>query len=159
MKGDLPLMPEVSNTINRDMVRQRQKKMTELGGKPHGLLTGDTVLVEQAKKNKLTPRYKPEPAKVIGIKGSMVTAESGNKTTTRDGSRFKKIRAEPEETIHQEEDDGDSEDDRQSTEVSNTDGPSRRPEPQREMVTTAEKSRPVRTTAGVPPERLEYYAM
>ena len=70
--------------------------MRNRGGKPHRLSIGDPVLIQQRKKNKLTPAYDPHPAKVVGVKGSMVSVQTGTKTVTRDGSRFKKLRKEPE---------------------------------------------------------------
>jgi hypothetical protein len=68
--------------------------MRERPGKPHKLSVGDSVLVKQPKRNKLTPAYNPHPAKVIGVKGSMVAVETDTNTVTRDGSKFKKLRRE-----------------------------------------------------------------
>ena len=154
MKIDMPLTPGDSSAICREDVERRQKKMAEQApGKPHNLSLGDTVMVEQEKRNKLTPRYNPRPARVIGVQGSMVTVQSGDKVIVRDGSRFKKVRVNREATrpLPQEESESEEEDTSVGSE------PSERSESQ----TTAQpaRQRPVRSTAGVPPERLEYYKM
>ena len=52
---------------------------------------GDTVLVRQQKKNKLTPCFDPKPYEIIEIKGSMVTATRKGHTITRNSSFFKAI--------------------------------------------------------------------
>lgn len=52
---------------------------------------GDTVLVKQPKKNKLTPPFNPKPGTVLERKGSMVTVHHGDRTVTRDASHFKRI--------------------------------------------------------------------
>ena len=55
---------------------------------------GDTVLVRQPKKNKLTPYYNPKPMQVTAKKGPMLTAkQSGGTHITRNSSHFKKITA------------------------------------------------------------------
>ena len=52
---------------------------------------GDTVLVRQPKKNKLSTPFNPEPLVVEEKKGSMVTASDGFKSITRNSSMFKII--------------------------------------------------------------------
>ena len=63
-------------------------------GKEHDLQVGDVVLSKQKKKNKLTPAYNPEPVTVTNVKGSMVTVQ-GEKSSTRDGSTFKRLLFDP----------------------------------------------------------------
>ena len=55
--------------------------------KEHTILVGDTILVRQQKKNKLSTRFDPEPYQVTRVKGTMVTATR----LTRNISFFKKI--------------------------------------------------------------------
>ena len=63
----------------------------KLGTKSSGIKPGDTVLVRQPKKNKLSTPYSPEPLVVEERKGSMVTASDGLKSITRNSSMFKII--------------------------------------------------------------------
>ena len=63
-------------------------------GSAHQLQVGDSVLIRQAKRNKLTPRYSPDSMTVVEIKGSSVIASDGRKTIMRDGSCFKKLNQE-----------------------------------------------------------------
>ena len=93
MKVGLPIGIEASDAIDRAKVEAAQAKMEESRkGAEHRLSRGDTVLVKQPKGNKLTPAYNPEPMTVTDVKGSMVTARSDDKSVTRDGSRFKKMK-------------------------------------------------------------------
>ena len=59
--------------------------------KEHTILVGDTVLVRQQKKNKLSTRFDPEPYQVTRVKGTMVTATRPEHYVTRNISFFKKI--------------------------------------------------------------------
>ena len=52
---------------------------------------GDCVLVKQKRKNKLSTRFDPRPWRVTKIKGTMVTAQRENFTTTRNQSFFKLV--------------------------------------------------------------------
>lgn len=51
--------------------------------KPAGLKVGDSVLVKQKKKNKLSAPFNPEPMTIKNIKGNMITAATENKEITR----------------------------------------------------------------------------
>ena len=64
---------------------------SKLGTKPSDIKPGDTVLVRQPKKNKLSTPFNPEPVIVEEKKGSMVTASDGSKSITRNLSVFKII--------------------------------------------------------------------
>jgi hypothetical protein len=60
--------------------------------KPSQFKVGDSVLVKQEKKDKLTPPFNPTPLKIKEKKGSMITAADGqNKMITRNSSHFKKV--------------------------------------------------------------------
>ena len=59
--------------------------------KVSSLVIGDSVLVRQQKRNKLTSYYDPSPYKVVDIKGSMVTAERQGHRIVRNNSFFKQI--------------------------------------------------------------------
>ena len=56
---------------------------------PSSLAVGDCVLVQQQRKNKLTPNYNPEPYMIIETKGLTVTAEIKGHRITRNSSHFK----------------------------------------------------------------------
>ena len=54
---------------------------------------GDTVLVKQQKKNKLSTRFNPNIYTVKHVKGTMITATSGTHSITRNVSFFKHFNA------------------------------------------------------------------
>ena len=54
---------------------------------------GDTVLVKQQKKNKLSARFNPNIYTVKHVKGTMITATSGTHSITRNVSFFKHFNA------------------------------------------------------------------
>lgn len=58
---------------------------------PSSLAVGDTVLVRQRKRNKLTPYYDPTPYTVITVKGAMITARRPGHQMVRNSSFFKKV--------------------------------------------------------------------
>ena len=92
MKVDLPMDAEAGHLVDRAKVDAAQKKMIVRRGQEHTLEEGDTVLIRQRKKNKLTPSYDSEPLDVTDVKGSMVTAQRRKgRPVTRDGSWFKKV--------------------------------------------------------------------
>ena len=76
---------------NRAMARSKAYQDQKRHTKPCSLSLGDTVLVRQQKRNKLTPFYNPAPYRVIAIKGSMVTAQRGGLQIVRNSSFFKQI--------------------------------------------------------------------
>ena len=93
MNVGLPVDDTESQVIDRKLVEEKQRKMSERQrGKEHQLRQGDTVLVQQKKRNKLTPRYDPEPYIVRDVKGSMVMAQGERRSITRHGSCFKQIK-------------------------------------------------------------------
>ena len=60
--------------------------------KPSQFKVGDSVLVKQEKKDKLTPPFNPSPLKIKQKKGNMITAaDKQNKMITRNSSHFKKV--------------------------------------------------------------------
>ena len=66
------------------------------------LSVGDTVLVRQQKRNKLTSFFRPEPYKIVSIKGSMVSARRGGHIIVRNSSFYKKVdlpREEPKQVV------------------------------------------------------------
>ena len=60
---------------------------------------GDTVLVKQPKRQKLSTPYHPTPLTVTKKHHSMLTAESANRKVTRNLSHFKKLLADDPTTI------------------------------------------------------------
>ena len=55
------------------------------------LAVGDTVMVKQEKRDKLSTPFNPTLLKVTARKGSMMTAEDSHRRVTRNSSHFKKI--------------------------------------------------------------------
>jgi len=57
------------------------------------LAAGDTVLVRQTRRNKLSSYYEPQPYVITDIRGSMITAQRviDGRTTTRNISFFKRV--------------------------------------------------------------------
>ena len=181
MKVDLPVLATESNAIDRNKVERGQDKMRERPGKSHKLSIGDMVLIRQPKRNKLTPAYDPSPAKVVEVKGSMVTARSDRKIVTQDGSRFKRIHKDDRlaclDNGDSSEDElrshfGDNEEEGEHGNAGNNEDPhidqpiamteSQQQSSAESMTHHREpiaSTRPQRTTAGVPPVRYRDYAM
>ncbi len=64
---------------DRDAERKMKSKIyadVKRGAKPCDIRAGETVLVKQPKRNKLTSDFKPEPFKVVERKGNSVVIES-----------------------------------------------------------------------------------
>ena len=55
------------------------------------LSVGDKVLIKQPKQNKMSTPFRPEPLQITHKKGSMITAQNGECTVTRNSSFFKKL--------------------------------------------------------------------
>ena len=94
------LLPQFSVKRPDKRIRQRDAKVKlkrklysdkKFGAKQSKSKPGDSVLVKQPKKNKLTPPFNPNPGIITQKKGSMVTVRHGNRTLTRDASHFKPI--------------------------------------------------------------------
>ena len=101
-------LPEVSPAPARQQTLQETRKIiaerdaeqkskikayadSKLGTKPSNNKPGDTVLVRQPKKDKLSTLFNPEPLVVKKKKGSMVTASDGLKSITQNSSMLKLI--------------------------------------------------------------------
>ena len=74
----------------------RKEKMKEYADKCSNtkstdLSVGDKVLIKQPKQNKMSTPFKPEPLQITHKKGSMITAQNGERTVTRNSSFFKKL--------------------------------------------------------------------
>ena len=67
--------------------------------KPCYMKPGDTVLVKQKRQNKLTPPFSPDPYEITARKGSMVTAQRGDHTITRNSSHFKVMKGGADPTL------------------------------------------------------------
>ena len=95
-----------SNVINRHReARRNDAKRKQLAKryadtrrrtKPSGIKEGDTVLVQQKKQNKLSPRFSTTPYTVVSRKGTKVIAKNANHSV-RNASFFKKV---PREVLH-----------------------------------------------------------
>ena len=98
MRTRLPTLIEEEDTVDREKDKRYREKMAETRkGMPHTFKTGDKVLIKQARKNKLTPRYNPESLTVVDVRGSSVVVSDGRTTIMRDGSHFKKMLNDTEE--------------------------------------------------------------
>ena len=89
------LLPQFSEHVTkRDSEAKLKRKLysdKKMGAKQSVTKPGDTVLVKQPKKSKLTPPFNPKPGTVLERKRSMVTVQHGDRTVTRDASHFKWI--------------------------------------------------------------------
>ena len=74
-------------------VKEKEKKYadTRRHTKSRKFMMGQTVLVQQEKKNKLTTLFEPIPYHVTRVKSSMITAQrtTDNRTVTRNSSFLK----------------------------------------------------------------------
>jgi hypothetical protein len=120
LKIPLPSIPKTQQQETQDPMRKRdqeKKKMKKYSdhrqhSKTTDLKIGDTVLIRQPKKNKLTPPFNPKPSTVEARKGTMVTVKRGSKKITRNISFFKKIDNRATDTSDDEDDDDDFDCDR-----------------------------------------------
>ena len=85
---------DVQRFNERAMARSKAFQDSKRRTKPSSLGLGDTVLVRQQKRNKLTSYYNPDPFKIVAVKGSMITAARNGQKIVRNSSFFKKIPAE-----------------------------------------------------------------
>ena len=99
----------------RDKLKKRKMKMRSdkrKNAKKSDLKLGDTVLVKQPKRDKLTTPFNHKPYEITNKKGSMITAERFDHQIARDSSHFKHVKTEPEKSpdpvIVEEEEDYDS---------------------------------------------------
>ena len=97
LKSTLPRVQydEASPEI-RQADATRKEKMKEYAdkcsnAKSTDLSVGDKVLIKQPKQNKMSTPFKPEPLQITHKKGSMITAQNGERTVTRNSSFFKKL--------------------------------------------------------------------
>ena len=107
VRGKLPMLNKKSNVINRHREARRndakQKQLakqhadTRRRTKPSGTKENDTVLVQQEKQNKLSPRFSTTIYTVVSSKGTRVIAENANHRIVRNASFFKKV---PREMLH-----------------------------------------------------------
>ena len=89
-----PVLEKQKNMTDRDAEQTLKMKAYadhKLGVRESKIKLGDTVLIKQPKRNKLSSPFSPVPLVVEEKKGSMVTASNGNKTITRNSSMFKVV--------------------------------------------------------------------
>ena len=89
-----PVLEKQKNMTDRDAEQKLKMKAYadhKLGVRESKIKLGDTVLIKQPKRNKLSSPFSPVPLVVEEKKGSMVTASNGNKTITRNSSMFKVV--------------------------------------------------------------------
>ena len=81
-----------SDKINKEKMKSYADRKNN--AKPSQLKVGDTVLVKQEKKDKLTTPFNPKPMKIVETKGTMITAKSCDeeKQITRNSSHFKQVK-------------------------------------------------------------------
>ena len=84
--------PQRREVENRDAREKSKMKKNADERRDSQLCVGDTVLVRQTRKNKLSAAFDPRPLKVSAKKGNMVTASRGNYSITRNVSHFKPCR-------------------------------------------------------------------
>ena len=101
MRGKLPSLPRNHKIINRHReAKENQIKAKDKGKeyadqrratKSSNIKVGDTVLVKQKKKNKLSTNFATTPYTVISINGSTIVAGNKDHRITRNSSFFRKI--------------------------------------------------------------------
>ena len=107
VRGKFPVLNTKWNVINRHREARRndakQKQLakqfadTRRRTKPSGVKEGDTVLLQQRKQNKLSPRFSTTSYTVVSRKGTKLIAENANHRIVRNASFFKEV---PREVLH-----------------------------------------------------------
>ena len=99
------IIPSITNTIYKTLhtkieeqdQQAKEKAKYYTNAKRHAsernLHKGDTVIVKQQKRNKLSPDYQPHPYTIIERKSSMIAArsEATGKSMTRNISHYKNV--------------------------------------------------------------------
>ena len=85
-----------TNSTLRDRDAQAKQKMKEYADNRHNakmndLKVGDSVLVRQQKREKLSSYFDPIPYTITNIQGTMVTAKRKDHAITRNSSFFRRI--------------------------------------------------------------------
>ena len=95
VSGELHLEKDVQLRVRDKTAKKKEKKYadTRRRTKLRKFMMGETVLVRQEKRNKLSTPFEPIPYHVTRVKGSMITAQrtTDNRTVTRNSSFFKSI--------------------------------------------------------------------
>ena len=107
MRVTLPQLPQQAQTSesdtqlrHRDAANKAKAKAKAYSdrrrhAKQSDLQVGDTVLVRQPRRNKLSTPYDARPLEIITRSGSMITAQRGDYTITRNASFFQRFDASP----------------------------------------------------------------
>ncbi|XP_064483033.1 uncharacterized protein K02A2.6-like [Ornithodoros turicata] len=129
----------------------------------HTLQKGDVVLVKQKKISKLTSTFDPVPYIVVEVIGSQISAKRNNHIITRNASFFKKLGAEYKHTPNVENSDEDDEllddtrrDDPQNQTSNDPPDDDRHHDGVSAQDSGSPNRYPIRSSRGVPPERLNY---
>ena len=100
MKTKLPQL--AVKPVNDDVEMRERDKAEKLkmkgyadhaNAKPSKIMIGDSVVVKDTSLKKSNSAYHPEPMEVVEKKGSMMTAENGRRSVTRNSSFFKQVNA------------------------------------------------------------------
>ena len=76
----------------RDAMQKRKMKMNAVKkriARKSEFKIGDTVLVKQERKNKMSTPFNPKPHTIVDIKGTMITASRDGTKITRNASHYK----------------------------------------------------------------------
>ena len=105
MRVTLPQLPQQAQTSESDTQLRHRDAANKAKAKAYSdrrrhakqsdLQVGDTVLVRQPRRNKLSTPYDARPLEIITRSGSMITAQRGDYTITRNASFFKRFDASP----------------------------------------------------------------
>ena len=92
----VPCQSNLKPALMREHDAHQKLKMKTLAEsrrriKNSDIQVGDTVLVKQPKTGKFSTPYHPVPLKVTNKNHSMLTAEGGDRSVTRNSSHFKKL--------------------------------------------------------------------
>ena len=91
----VPCETDFNPTLMRERYAYQKRKMKshaecKMPIRDSGIQVGDTVLVKQPRRGKLSTPYHPIPMTVTSMNYSMLTAEGGERKVTRKSSHFKK---------------------------------------------------------------------
>ena len=87
-----PSRPSIADTDIKQKVKMKAYADTKSKVHPHSLKVGDTVLVREQRKHKLSSPYNKIPYTITNINGTMITAANASgHSITRNCSQFKQV--------------------------------------------------------------------
>lgn len=84
-------IPQAETKTIQNKIKAKKYADQKRHTKPNDLKVGDSVICKQPKCNKLTPKYDPEPYKIVTKAGTKITATRNDKCIQRNASFFKRV--------------------------------------------------------------------